>query len=319
MGLFNKNENVSTPAVQQAAPTQSIAQALAPLRDVGHFAIEQKNKLQMQETETIDGIDQIDKSFKVVQEKHQNITNSVEGLRTEFDNVRGITDTFEGIISKLMETAKASHQGMESIDRSSDTVNETIDSMQAVFEQFQQSFDDIQEKINQINGIASQTNLLALNASIEAARAGEAGRGFAVVATQVNKLSQDIKELVVSIGDSMEQLNANNQGLVESLQGTREAIDQSHKSIEETQETIDNIKTVAEEVGEQSEQMTEVINNCNSAVDDVNRNIEESTNFFTRVSDDIDEMRVKITKKGFMFEDMNNILEQIDPLLDQLR
>ena len=90
MGLFNKNENVNTPAEPQAAPTQNIAQALAPLRDVGHFAIQQKNKLQMQETETIDGIDQIDKSFKVVQEKHQNITsNTIMILRSNlFANVR---------------------------------------------------------------------------------------------------------------------------------------------------------------------------------------------------------------------------------------
>ena len=228
MAFFNKNQNeTNQPVVNTEAARPNLKKRLAPLRDIARFAIEQKNKLQTQESETIDGIDQINKSFSQVQEKHQNITNSVEGLRNEFDNVRGITDTFEGIISKLMDTAKASHAGMEEIDRNSDTVNETIDSMQEVFEQFQQSFDDIQEKINQINGIASQTNLLALNASIEAARAGEAGRGFAVVATQVNKLSQDIKKLVVSIGDSMEELNTNNQGLVHSLQGTREAIEQS--------------------------------------------------------------------------------------------
>ena len=69
------------------------------------------------------------------------------------------------------------------------------------------------EIVDAISAISEQTNLLALNAAIEAARAGEAGRGFAVVATQVNKLSQDIKELVVSIGDSMEQLNANKKQL----------------------------------------------------------------------------------------------------------
>ena len=33
-------------------------------------------------------------------------------------------------------------------------------------------------------------------------------------------------------------------------------------------------------------------------------------------SDDIEDMKVKITRKGFMFEDMNNVLEQINALTD---
>ena len=34
------------------------------------------------------------------------------------------------------------------------------------------------------------------------------------------------------------------------------------------------------------------------------------------VSNDIENMKVKITEKGFMFEDMNNVLEQIGALTD---
>ena len=31
-------------------------------------------------------------------------------------------------------------------------------------------------------------------------------------------------------------------------------------------------------------------------------------------TNDIEDIKVKITQKGFMFEDMNNVLEQIAPL-----
>jgi len=318
MAFFNKKKVEQDIEAVGAPKKFNLSSELAPIKNVVQFAIEQKNKLQSQESETIDGIDLINKSFEVVQEKHENITSSVEGLRDEFSNVKTITDSFDEIISKLLKTAEDSNEGMMKIDSSEDSVKDTIDAMQEVFDKFQQSFDDIQEKVNQINGFATQTNLLALNASIEAARAGEAGKGFAVVATQVNKLSQEIKSLVADIGNSMEELNNNNQSLQASLGDTKLAIDKSHDSITETQEVIGSIKTVADEVGEQSQQMTDLIDKCNEAVDTVNHNIDASTKYFTDVSDNIDDIRLMITKKGFMFEDMNNVLEQINPLVDKI-
>ena len=127
--------------------------------------------------------------------------------------------------------------------------------MQGVFDEFQKSLDDIREKVAQINSVANQTNLLALNASIEAARAGEAGRGFAVVATQVNELSQEIKEMVVAIDESMEDLELKNQNLRDSLGNTKGAIDESHENIESTQGVISSIKDVADEVAGESDKM----------------------------------------------------------------
>ncbi|MBR4708131.1 MAG: hypothetical protein IKP29_08755, partial [Pseudobutyrivibrio sp.] len=68
------------------------------------------------------------------------------------------------------------------------------------------------------------------------------------------------------------------------------------------------------EVSEQSEQMAVVFNNCQSSIDDISDNIGDSRSYFDTVSNDIENMKTKITEKGFMFEDMNNVLEQIAPL-----
>lgn len=320
MSIFGKKkeEPDSHISAVPSEPRRNISDQLQPLREISRYAIEQKTKLQEEESETINGIDGIRESFDVVQDKYNNIFNSVDGLRSEFDNVRTITDHFEEIVKELISTADESHAGMNKVDDSSNSVSTTIEAMQQVFNEFQQSFDDIQEKVNRINAFASQTNLLALNASIEAARAGEAGKGFAVVATQVNKLSTEIKSLVVSVGKSMADLNQNNEKLVASLQDTKDAINQSHENIVATQDIIGSIKTVADKVGDESQQMTGVFHSCNDTIDAFTQNIDDSKQYFTDVSDHVESLKEKITRKGFLFEDMNNVLEQINPLVDQI-
>lgn len=313
--IFGKKEEVK-PEVK--APAKNIREQLAPLREVGRFAIEQKNKLQAEESVTIEGIETIEASFDLVQEKYGNIIGSVASFQDEFGSIREVTDHFESIIKELTKTADESNAGMRKVDESSNSVSDTINTMQSVFDEFQKSFDDIKDKVNQINNFANQTNLLALNASIEAARAGEAGKGFAVVATEVNSLSQEIKSLVNEIAGSMAELLENNNRLVASLEDTRVAIEQSHERISETEQVINTIRTVADSVREEGEQMGAVISTCDKEMDSVAGNIEESKDYFRDVAQNVKQLKNKITKKGYMFEDMHNVLEQISPMIDRI-
>ena len=115
----------------------------------------------------------------------------------------------------------------------------------------------------------------------------------------------------------MKELDDNNNRLVESVGHTKEAIEASHKKVVETQETVGKIRDVAEEVTDQSQQMTDVFQNCEESIARISENIDDSQRYFDTVSSDIEDIKVQITKKGFMFEDMNNVLEQISPLLDE--
>ncbi|WP_026516466.1 methyl-accepting chemotaxis protein [Butyrivibrio sp. MC2021] len=313
--IFGKKEVVQA---EVKAPKRNIKEQLAPLREVGRFAIEQKNKLQAEESVTIEGIETIEASFDLVQEKYGNIIGSVASFQDEFGSIREVTDHFESIIKELTKTADESNAGMRQVDESSNSVSDTINTMQSVFDEFQKSFDDIKDKVNQINNFANQTNLLALNASIEAARAGEAGKGFAVVATEVNSLSQEIKALVNEIAGSMAELLENNNRLVASLEDTRVAIEQSHERISETEQVINTIRTVADSVREEGEQMGVVISTCDKEMDSVAGNIEESKDYFRDVAQNVKQLKNKITKKGYMFEDMHNVLEQISPMIDRI-
>lgn len=319
MGLFSRkkdNEVKVENTVQNQEKKIDIKTRMKAIKEVGRFSIEQKEKLQSEEANTINGIETIRDSFSVVEDKYGNISESVANFRSEFQNIQEITEAFDEIVKKLVQTADDSHEGMEKVDKSSSAVSDTIAEVEKVFEAFQASFDEIRDKVEQIGGFAKQTNLLALNASIEAARAGEAGRGFAVVADEVTNLSTEIQSVVTSIFESMKALDENNNRLVESVDHTKEAIEASHEKVVETQEVVGNIKIVADEVTDQSVQMSSVFKNCENSIDTISNNIEDSQSYFDTVAGDIEDIKVKITKKGFMFEDMNNVLEQIEPLTD---
>ncbi len=315
MGLFSKKETaVEVEAVKAQDNRELVENQMKAIKEAGRYLTDQKVKLQSEEKVTISGIETIRDSFSGVEEKYQNIQDSVAEFSGEFKQVEEITEAFDGIVNELVQTADRTYAGIEAVDESSSDVFKTIEDVQAVFGQFQQSFDEIREKVELISGFASQTNLLALNASIEAARAGESGRGFAVVADSVNDLAKEIQGVVTSIRESMEKLDNNNSRLVTSIENTKVAMEESHEKIVETQETVSGIKDVAESVTSQSQQMTEVFDSCQKSMDAISNNIADSVNYFARVDSDIEDMKAKITKKGFMFEDMNNVLEQIEPL-----
>ena len=316
MSLFSRKKITQDTNIGKIDIKAETERRMNAFREVGRYLIEQKDKLQDEEKNTIDGIDIIRNSFSVVENKYDNISVSVDEFQEKFKYVEEITEAFDSIVSELVETADSTYQGIEEVDKSSSGVAQTIDEVQDVFDQFQHNFDEIREKVELISGFASQTNLLALNASIEAARAGESGRGFAVVADSVNDLAKEIQSVVASIRNSMEELNNSNGRLVSSIDNTKIAISDSHEKVVRTQETIAGIKGIAENVTGQSKHMATVFDGCQSAITAISDNIADSAQYFRQVDDDIENIKIKITKKGFMFEDMNNILEQIEPLTE---
>lgn len=316
MFAFGKNNNDQTAS---AAGTSSVRGELEGLRAIGEYALKQKNLLQTEETRSSDELKGIQDSFNVVRQKSDDISDSVSSFQAQFSRVQEIVDRFESIISKMESTVEESHDSMDMVRQKSNDVYETISAVEQVFEEFQKSFADISKNVGAINRIASQTNLLAINASIEAARAGQAGKGFAVVATEVNKLSKNIQEIVGSIDNSMNTLNANNLKLKDAIINTRSAITDSQNQVNETDAVVDSINAVSEDIANGNKEMLQVFDDCNRNMDMVASNVRDSAVYYDKVDSDIQTMMLNITKKGFVFEDLNNALEQIEPLVAKIK
>ncbi len=348
MFAFGKNNNDHAASASGASSSRG---ELEGLRSIGAYALKQKNLLQTEETRSSDELKGIQDSFNVVRQKSDDISDSVSSFQAQFSRVQEIVDRFESIISKMESTVEESHDSMDMVRQKSNDVYETISAVEQVFEEFQKSFADISKNVGAINRIASQTNLLAINASIEAARAGQAGKGFAVVATEVNKLSKNIQEIVGSIDNSMNTLNANNlklatevnklskniQEIVGSIDNsmntlnannlklkdaiinTRSAITESQNQVNETDAVVDSINAVSEDIANGNKEMLQVFDDCNRNMDMVASNVRDSAAYYDKVDTDIQTMMLNITKKGFVFEDLNNALEQIEPLVSKIK
>ncbi len=317
MFALGKNNQSSNYTV--SSNTSFKTDELEGLRSIGDYALKQKILLQNEETKTSDDLLGIQNSFDIVRQKSDEISESVNSFQTQFSRVQEIVDRFDSIINKMAETVKESHSSMDMVREKSNDVYETISAVEQVFEEFQKSFAEISKNVGAINRIASQTNLLAINASIEAARAGQAGKGFAVVATEVNKLSKNIQEIVGSIDRSMNDLNSNNLKLKDAIINTRAAIDESQTQVNETDAVVDSINAVSDDIANGNKEMLQVFDDCNQNIDIVANNVHDSSVYYDKVEADIQTMMTNITKKGFVFEDLNNALEQIEPLVDRMQ
>lgn len=318
-GFLKKKKNVEMEEKKDAQnPAEKIRDLLYPIRFAAKYLFEKKEQLQLEEMETMERLSCIKDSFVAVTEKSNEINGSIESFRGEFGAIQEVTDKFEDIIKGMTKTADMTRKNVGQVVRSTKNVEETVLSIQDIFKEFQERFHDIQDTMEQITGIANQTNLLAINASIEAARAGEHGRGFVVVAEQVTRLSQEIKTLVSSVEKSMKSLHTTSEKMVCSITDTGNAIGESRLEVDKTKEVVESIKEVAAEISKESQNLITVFGKCDATIEGIAFNVSESVQYYDKVAQNIGDLENMITNKGFIFEDMTNIMEQIPNVADKI-
>ena len=273
-------------------------------------------ELVQSEVSSLHQLSMVRKSFNDVIRESENFKETLEGFGQTFSNINDVSGQFASVKENISQSVAQAQGEIEELKYSSITVETYFGEMQNTFEEFQQSLKNIKGCMGKIVSIADQTNILSLNASIEAARAGERGKGFAVVAEEVKKLSEEIKGLAAEVDSSIDDVEQGTDRLSSSISTAHEALEKSLFKVEETYEMFDNITQAAEGATSVQTEISQVVDNSNAALQTLYDFFENTKRQYQEVIKHINSANNLGTTKSAMFEDIDNMLSQIPPIIE---
>ena len=289
--------------------------SLNPILYVIESLEEYRNTLVQSEVASLQELSMVSKSFSNVLRDSENLRGSLQDFEQTFSNINTVSGQFASVKDNIFQSVVQAQDEVEELRNSSLLVENYFEEMQSTFEAFQLSLKEIKKCMGKIVSIADQTNILSLNASIEAAKAGEQGKGFAVVAGEVKSLSEEIKNLVATVDSSIVDVEQGTDKLSASIHTSHQALEQSLSKVDETSEMFDNITQAAD--GAESVQ-TEI----SQVIDDSRAKLQTLSGFFEQMKRQYEEVMQHIncaskmgTTKSAMFEDIDNMMAQIPPII----
>lgn len=278
------------------------------LKDYHHTLVES-------EVESLHELSMVSKSFGNVLADSEGFKGSLQEFEQTFSNINTVSGQFATVKDDISNSTVQAQNEVEELKNSSIEIEKYFEDMQSTFEVFQVSLKEIKGCMGKIVSIADQTDILSINASIEAARAGEQGKGFAVVASEVKSLSEEIKNLVGMVDTSIGDVERGAEQLSDSIHISRQALGQSLSKVDETYEKFDNITQAAEGA-------TLVQTEISRVIDDSKAELQRLCGFFEKMKENYQEVVRHInraskmgTTKSAMFEDVDNMMSQIPPII----
>lgn len=278
---------------------------------------EYQKELTQKEVDSLQELSQVSESFDSVLNEADSFQEKLLDFGNTFSNINQVSGQFATVKDEINQAVTQAQTGVEDLKNSSLQMNGYFEEIVNTFQDFQTAVNRIKECTAEIVSIANQTNMLALNASIEAARAGEQGKGFAVVAVEVKKLAEEIKSLVVTVNGSINDVEQGTEKMHTSIDTSRQALGLSIDKANDSYEMFDRITQAAEGTITLQSEITHTINESE-------RNLQTLSGFFDRIRQQyqgvlghIDSVGNLGTMKSAMFEDMNNMLSQIPPIVNE--
>lgn len=223
-GIINTIHGISSDLDEKAGAGRHTAQVL------NETALEQYDSMRDMQTtinELVNSVTQLAQDATVLAQS-VNVTNEH-------------SDTANEQMVKTVAIARDGHADMTAVQDSMQDMVDSMNELTGLVEKVGESTVEINNIVQLIENIASETNLLSLNASIEAARAGEAGRGFAVVATEIGNLAIESSNSAHKIGQIIQDVNGQVQGMVDKARESTDVMEQSSESIDKAVKTFNEI------------------------------------------------------------------------------
>lgn len=312
-----KNEVHAVPA--ETATGRALKESLEPITQITKSLKENRKSLIEEEMQTASQISDIQGSFDTILAQSDQVASGMDAIKQEFSNIVDVSSQIETSVSGVLSATDQANENVDSLQESSSNVLKDFQHVVEVLNKFQSSFDEIQETMSGIIGIANQTNMLSLNASIEAARAGEHGLGFAVVATEVSTLSAEIKKLVDTVNANMALLREDASNLNASMETANKMLSHEQEQVKKTTELFGNIKESVNGVIEVQQQIAAAVDTCNETADQIQEDILNAKDGYIGVSETVNQLSGDITRKNQLYENMINLLEQVDPIVEDIQ
>ncbi|MDE6761912.1 MAG: chemotaxis protein [Lachnospiraceae bacterium] len=297
--------------------SQDKSKSLYPVLYVIGSLKDYHHELVQSEVSSLSELSMVSKSFGSVLNESENFKDTLRGFGETFSNINTVSGQFAAVKDNISQSVVQAQGEIEQLKQSSLMVETHFEEMQNTFEEFQKSLKEIKGCMGKIVSIADQTNILSLNASIEAARAGEQGKGFAVVAEEVKNLSDEIKNLVAEVDSSIEDVEQGTERLNTSIGTSHEALAKSLSKVEDTYETFDSITQAAEGTTAVQAEISQVVDDSKASLQTLYDFFENTKRQYQEVVKHINRASNMGTTKSAMFEDIDNMLSQIPPIIEE--
>lgn len=291
------------------------SKSLYPVLYVVESLEEYRNILVQNEVASLHELSMVNKSFGNVLRDSENLRGSLQDFEETFSNINVVSGRFASVKDNIAQSVAQAQNEVESLKSSSLEVENYFDEMQNTFETFQLSLNEIKKCMDKIVSIADQTNILSLNASIEAARAGEHGKGFATVAGEVKSLSEEIKNLAAMVDTSIDNVEQGTDKLNASIQTSHQALGQSLSKVDDTYAMFDNITQAAEGAESVQTEISQVIHESKSKLQNLSSFFGQMKMQYEKVMQHINRASQMGTTKSAMYEDIDNMMSQIPPVI----
>lgn len=284
-------------------------------------------------------VEELQASTTVTSESNQKIASETEEMMRATDENAGQISNMNGDISQISEQMDELGSMSREIAASAEEIRELSNNNQKIMDIAAASMENIADSameskemvqklgeeskeilgiIGVITGISSQTNILALNATIEAARAGEHGKGFAVVAEEIQKLSEQTKQAVESIGAIIREVVENTEKTVVSIE---ESVAFTEKGVSQIKEAEDSTVRITQSNQDMSgrikkmdaitEQLSKNEKNVVSSMEQIYKNTMQNV-------DAVEHVTVATRDNSQAAIQLVNMVEQIRGLAEQL-
>lgn len=304
---------------KEKQPAASLEEkSLYPVLHVAGSLKEYQRELVKKEVDSLSELSMVGATFSGVLREADHFQEKLQDLGQSFSNIDQTAEEFSHVRGEISQRVAEAQGQMEALGQSSAKVQESYDEMRDIFARLQGAIREIQQCMGKIVSIADQTNILAINASIEAARAGVEGRGFAVVAAQVKELAEEIKSLAGEVNTGVRDVEERAGELNGSIQQSQDTLGQGMGIVAQTDESFRRIIAAAEGSSSVQTQISGVISASQGELATLCQFFDSIKDQYQEVVKHIDQASRLGTTKSAMFEDMDNMISQLPPMVKDL-